>query len=96
MKELTIPPAAYKDAASAEVLRVWIANQQQHVTLLYDAWEDPGVWGIFLADLARHVVNAFEQKELGDPEELLVRIRALFNAELDSPTDTAKGSIVAN
>ncbi len=54
-KVLTIPEEAQKDKASFEVLRVWIANQAQHVSIRSGAWEDPFAWGIVLADLARHV-----------------------------------------
>lgn len=96
MKELIIPAAARQDAASLEVLRVWIANQEQHVSLRTAIWEDPGVWGILLADLARHVVNAYEQEQSINSTDALARIRTFFDAELDSPTDLPRGTIVAN
>ncbi len=96
MKELFVPAAARRDANSIEVLRVWIAGEGLHVSLLAGAWEDPETWGILLADLARHIANAYEQEMLLDPAETLSRVRALFDAELDSPTDYPRGSIVAN
>ncbi len=96
MKELFVPAAACRDVNSVEVLRVWIAGQGLHVSLLAGAWEDPETWGILLADLARHIVNAYGQEALLDPADTLLRIRTLFDAELDSPTDFSKGSIVAN
>src|ERR1700751_938755 len=52
-KSLSIPPVAQRDKASFEVLRVWIAEQGQHVSIRSGAWEDPFAWGIVLADLAR-------------------------------------------
>ena len=96
MEELTIPPAAYKDPGSVEVLRVWVANEGQHVTIRTGLWEDPEAWGIILADLARHVVNAYEQERSVDPAGALAHIRAMFDAELDSPTDLPRGTIVGN
>ena len=45
-KSLDIPPAAARDRASFEVLRVWIAEQGQHVSIRSGAWEDPFAWGI--------------------------------------------------
>ena len=57
-KYLDIPPAASRDKASFEVLRVWIAEQGQHVSIRSGAWEDPFAWGIVLADLARHIALA--------------------------------------
>ena len=94
MKELVIPPAAFQDSTSLEVLRVWIARNEQHITLLAGIWDDPGAWGILLADLARHIVNAYMLEEEIDPEEFLTRIRALFDAELNSPTDAPRGKIM--
>ena len=57
-KHLDPPPASTRDAASFELLRVWIAEQGQHVSLRSGMWEDPFAWGIVLADLARHIVHA--------------------------------------
>jgi hypothetical protein len=57
-KFLDPPPAATRDKASFELLRVWVAEQGQHVSLRSGTWEDPFAWGIVLADLARHIVNA--------------------------------------
>jgi hypothetical protein len=53
VKQLEIPPAATRDKAGFEVLRVWIAEKGQHVSIRSGAWEDPFAWGIVLADLAR-------------------------------------------
>ena len=57
-KVLAIPPAATRDRASFEVLRVWIAEKGQHVSIASGAWDDPFAWGIVLADLARHIALA--------------------------------------
>ncbi len=59
-KSLAIPPAAQRDRASFEVMRVWIAEKGQHVSIQSGAWEDPFAWGIVLADLARHIANAHQ------------------------------------
>ncbi len=59
-KSLSIPPVAQRDKASFEVLRVWIAEQGQHVSIRSGAWDDPFAWGIVLADLARHIALAHE------------------------------------
>ncbi len=91
--ELIVPDAARRDSDSFEVLRVWVANQGQHVSLRTGVWSDPAAWGIMLADLARHVANAYE-KELGlDQLTTLSRIKAGLDAEFSSPTDTPSGQI---
>jgi hypothetical protein len=93
-KFLDPPPAATRDKASFELLRVWVAEQGQHVSLRAGAWEDPLAWGIVLADLARHIVNAeaMQNKEL-DETAYLERLLEGFQAEIDSPTDEPEGEI---
>ncbi len=56
-KQLAVPQAAAQDKASFELLRVWIADQAQQITLRAGVWEDPSAWGIMLADLARNIVQ---------------------------------------
>ncbi len=94
-KALDPPPVAIRDKASFELLRVWVAEQGQHVSLRSGAWEDPFAWGIVLADLARHIVNAesMQRKDV-DKEAFLERILEGFHAEIESPTDEAEGEIM--
>jgi hypothetical protein len=93
-KFLDPPPAATRDKASFELLRVWVADGGQHVSLRSGAWEDPFAWGIVLADLARHIVNAeaLQRKDL-DEIAFLERMLEGFQAEIDSPTDEPDGEI---
>jgi hypothetical protein len=93
-KFLDPPPAATRDKASFELLRVWIADGGQHVSLRAGTWEDPFAWGIVLADLARHIVNAeaIHRTDV-DEEEFLGRMLEGFQAEIDSPTDEPEGEI---
>jgi hypothetical protein len=93
-KHLDIPPAAARDKASFEVLRVWIAEQGQHVSIRSGAWEDPFAWGIVLADLARHIANAHQlQNEGADTDAFLQRLLEGFQAEIDNPTDEPEGEV---
>ena len=46
-----------------------------------------------LVDFARHIANAYEQDGRGDYFEVLARIREMFDAEWDSPTDIATGKL---
>jgi Domain of unknown function (DUF5076) len=59
--QLRIPDSAVDDPTAFEVARVWVAHGAEHVTLRFDAWKNPAAWGIVLADLMRHLVNAYEQ-----------------------------------
>jgi len=93
-KFLDIPPAAQRDKASFEVMRVWIADQAQHVSIRSGAWEDPFAWGIVLADLARHVALAHEmQDNKVDKDAFLERLLEGFHAEIDNPTDEPEGEV---
>src|SRR5258708_8754725 len=87
-KFLSVPPVAQRDKASFEVLRVWIAEQCQHVSIRSGAWEDPFACGIVLADLARHIAHAHQlQNEGTDTDAFLQRLLEGFQTEIDSPTD---------
>jgi hypothetical protein len=93
-KYLDIPPAASRDQASFEVLRVWIAEHGQHVSLRSDAWEDPFAWGIVLADLARHVALAHQMQHPEDDSDAFAeRLLEGFHAEIENPTDEPEGEI---
>ena len=91
--QLDIPDVAARDLESFEILRVWIADNHQHVTLRAGVWEDPAAWGLMLADLARHVVNTYEPATVADRKEILTRIRLGFEAEFQSPTDIPTGNV---
>ena len=95
-KHLDIPPAATRDKASFEVLRVWIAEKGQHVSIRSSAWEDPFAWGIVLADLARHIALAHQLQHPDDgtaPEAFVERLLEGFHAEIENPTDEPEGEV---
>jgi hypothetical protein len=56
-------------------------------------WKEPEAWGMMLADLARHIAAAFEQAEKRDPIEMLARIKAGFEAEIESPSEEVHGEV---
>jgi hypothetical protein len=92
-RELMIPPAAEDDPKAFEILRVWGAHGEQHVSIFWDLWDDPATWGIMLADLAGHVANAFHQERSLEPAESLKTIQAMFNKEMGTPTDSPRGKV---
>ncbi len=95
-KALAVPAAAERDRGSFEVMRVWIAEKGQHVSIQSGAWDDPFAWGIVLADLARHIAEAHRlQDRKVDPEKFLERLLEGFQAEIDDPTDEPEGEVVA-
>ncbi len=93
-KFLDIPPVAQRDKTSFELIRVWIAEQNQHVSIRTGVWDDPSYWGMMLADLAQHIANAHAmQDDKIDMDDFLDRLRDGFDAEMDSPSDDAEGTL---
>ncbi|HET7458922.1 MAG TPA: DUF5076 domain-containing protein [Gemmatimonadaceae bacterium] len=92
-RQLGIPPIPSADPSSFEVARIWMSGGNQHVALAVNEADDPAAWGIMLADLARHVANAYSQFGTHSKEDAMHRVLALFAAELQRPTDRPTGQI---
>ena len=84
--EIGIPAGALADAGSQEVLRAWIVGGGLHVSLL-PAFETPDMWGMLLADVARHAARAFAAEKVCSEDAAMRAIIELLVAELDQPTD---------
>jgi hypothetical protein len=89
-KQLPIPPAAAKAPSAIEILRVWVADGSQHVSIATGLWPDPAAWGLVLADLVQHVARAYEETGVQAGANALARIREALDVELDSPTDESR------
>ena len=83
------PPVATSNPEAVEVLRVWAAPGDPQQLTLRTCWKDPGAWGLLLVDIARHAAQAYE-REGQDANEVLLRIRELFETEWHSPTALPK------
>lgn len=92
--EMLIPAVAASDREAFEILRVWISESRQHVSLSSGVWDDPAAWGLMLVDLARHVANAYQQGGRMKSAAALDRIKFGFDAEWNSPTDNPSGSLL--
>jgi hypothetical protein len=82
---LVIPPTALEQGGF-EVLRAAIVDGNLHVSLRR-AFDDPDAWGMLIADLARHVARIYAKETSLTEEVVLERVRAIFLAEMDEPTD---------
>ena len=92
--ELSIPPQAEADVSGTELLRAWVAGGSFFVSLRPEVWKDPAAWGIAIADIVRHLADAYQIKQGLDREDTTKRIVGLLEAELRSPTDTPTGNFV--
>lgn len=93
--ELSPPPIVLGGVRGTELLRVWIADKSQHVSLRSGVWDDPASWGVLLVDLARHVSRSHCQSTPNKAQfyEVMNRIKQGFDAEWQRPTDLGSGSI---
>jgi Domain of unknown function (DUF5076) len=89
---LAAPPSALERGGS-EALRAAIAAGGLHVSLIR-GFDDAAVWGILLADIARHASRSFAKEDGLDEDETIAAIRSMFNAEIDKATDPGTTSAV--
>ena len=90
---LKAPPTAL-DKGGTEVLRAAIVEGGLHVSLRR-AFDDPEAWGMVIADLTRHVARIYRTEENIPEERTIERIRNMFDAEMDAPTDPGATSAIS-
>ena len=90
---LHIPPTALEQGG-VEVLRAAVVGGGLHVSLRR-AFDDPQAWGMLIADVARHAARIFATETKLTEEEALERIRAMFDTEMNAPTDPGSTSAVS-
>jgi hypothetical protein len=90
---LNAPPAAL-ELGGTEVLRAAIVEGGLHVSLRR-AFDDPEAWGMLIADITRHVARIYASEDKFREEETIERIRAIYEAEMDAPTDPGTTSAVS-
>jgi hypothetical protein len=90
---LAVPPTALEQGG-VEVLRAAIVDGGLHVSLRR-AFEDPEAWGMLIADLARHVGRIYSRETDMSEDEVIDRVRAIFEAEMDAPSDPGTTSAIS-
>ena len=88
---LHVPPEAF-DKGGVEVLRAVIVEGALHVSIRR-AFDDPEAFGMMMADITRHVGRIYADKFR--EEETVERIRSIYEAEMDAPTDPGTTSAVS-
>jgi hypothetical protein len=90
---LHIPPTALEQGG-VEVLRAAVVEGGLHVSLRR-AFDDPEAWGMLLADIARHVARIYEKENQIPEDQTIERVRNMFDAEMDGPTDPGSTSAIS-
>lgn len=94
MNELIIPPLAKEDPNSFELIRVWAANGEQHVTIHSELQGDESDFGYMLADLAIHGSYLYSERYGRPIKEVKKRILDALIRELEEGTDKRTGGIM--
>jgi hypothetical protein len=79
------PPAALKEGGT-EIFRAAVVHSGLHVSLRR-SFDDPAMWGLLLVDIARHAARIYEKEGAMSFEAALKRIKDMYAAEMNSPTD---------
>jgi len=87
MNELPVPPELDSDPEATEVLRAWVVEDHLECSLLTGVFEEPEMWGSLLADLIRTVAQGLEEQEGKDQQEMIERIVAAFEQEINAPPE---------
>jgi len=90
---LPVPPEALAQGG-IEVLRAFIVEGKLEVSLRR-AFEEVDLWGMLIADVARHAAHVFAAETAMSEDQALAHIRAMFDAALDEPTDPGSISAVS-
>ena len=90
---LHIPPSAL-EAGGVEVLRAAIVDGGLHLSLRR-AFDDPEAWGMLIADITRHVARIYATESTLTEDKVIERVRSIYDAEMDSPTDPGTTSAIS-
>jgi hypothetical protein len=90
-RELPIPENVFKagtDTQTQELLRLWFVDGKPE-SMLWRAFEDPRVWGLMLAVVARNLSQVYAQDGSTTQEDVLKRITGGFADALAAPAEPA-------
>jgi hypothetical protein len=82
---LQIPPTVL-ERGGIEVLRAVVVDGDLHVSLRR-AFDEPDAWGMLLADVTRHIARVYATESSLSQDQVIERVRAIYEAEMDQPTD---------
>ena len=90
---LHVPPSVLEQGG-VEVLRAVIVDGALHVSLRR-AFDDPEPWGMLLADVTRHVARIYANEGQLTQDQVIERVRSIYEAEMDNPTDLGTTSAIS-
>jgi hypothetical protein len=91
--ELPVPPEALTDPERFELLRLWAAHQQLHVTMCTGMDGGAEDFGEVLADLFEHASRMYAQRDGRPLEEVRQAILEDFESRIDDRKPSLDGSM---
>lgn len=88
IEELEIPDVS-KNSRAMELIRVWLIDGKPICVITPNLWEEPSAWGLLLADVIRHLGNAYA-REGHCREAIIDRIKHVFDIECNNPTSEVR------
>ena len=96
MHFLEIPEEVLNRADARELVRFWVCDGEDYVTLMSDLFGDneAEVWGSVAADLLKHAVIAMRLNQPAcDPAKLRERMIAAFHERMAETDDKQRGRL---
>ena len=87
-------PSAALDQGGVEILRAVIVDGALHVSLRR-AFDDPDPWGMLIADVTRHIARIYATESNLTQDQVIMRVRTIYDAEMDHPTDPGTTSAIS-
>jgi hypothetical protein len=88
LNELDIPDGVTEAKDATELIRFWVANGEDFVSLrpgVFAPEHEPGHWGMIIADIAKHAVRAMTQNDPSlNTEDLFREIEDGFMGRLEA------------
>lgn len=76
------------------ILQLTTGEQGEVSFIVKPIFDDPGTWGMLLVDIAHHVAHAYDAVGSIKEEEVLERIKEIFDTEWENPTDPHQGNLL--
>lgn len=74
-----------------EIARIWLVQggDSLHMAIDSQVFDEVDAWGIVMADVGKHIANFCSTPDL-PPEEILEKIKQMFDDEWEKPTDVSQ------
>jgi len=92
--ELRIPDGVLSDPEAFEIMRLWAAHEELHVTLNSDLSGGAADFGELLSDLFEHAARMFAERDGQSVEHCREVMLRDFMERIGAPKDSIEGAII--